>query len=92
MILPPVSNEYLPEVQSEIQTQIREADENNLKKNKDNFFDLTKGSLVLKSSNGNWYRLGIDDSGNLTTSLLSGSQLDSSGRPQIATDNPYVGA
>ena len=87
MNLPPVVQNYQPGVQNNLQNAIRNADNQNLKLDRDNF--LESGSICLKAPNGNWYVLGVDNSGTLTTTQLSGDRLDANNRPLIASTNPY---
>ena len=88
MRLPPVINEYKPSVQTILQNELEKADEQNIKLDKDNF--LTTGSLCLQSADGTWFRLTVSDAGALSASELTGTQIDSDGRPVIASTNPYV--
>ena len=87
MNLPPISNEYRPAIQSELQTQLEKADQQNFKLDQDNFF--TTGSICLQSDNGKWWQVTVSDTGVLGTSELTGTQIDSDGRPVIASTNPY---
>ena len=87
MNLPPISNEYRPAIQSELQTQLEKADQQNFKLDQDNFF--TTGSICLQSDNGKWWQVTVSDAGALSTSELTGTQIDSDGRPVIASTNPY---
>ena len=88
MRLPPVINEYKPSVQTILQNELEKADEQNIKLDKDNF--LTTGSLCLQSADGTWFRLTVSNAGALSASELTGTQIDSDGRPVIASTNPYV--
>ena len=88
MRLPPVTNEYKPAVQTELQVQLERADDQNIKLDKDNF--LTTGSLCLQSADGTWFKLTVSNAGALSATELTGTQLDSAGRPVIASTNPYV--
>lgn len=88
MNLPPISNEYRPAIQSELQTQLEKADQQNFKLDQDNFF--TTGSICLQSDNGKWWQVTVSDTGVLGTSELTGTQIDSDGRPVIASTNPYA--
>ena len=88
MRLPPVINEYKPSVQTILQNELEKADEQNIKLDKDNF--LETGSICLKNSDGEWYKLGVNTSDQLTVTKLTGTRLDSAGRPVIASTNPYV--
>ena len=92
MKLPTISNEYRPSIQTELQTQLEKANDQNLKLDQYNF--LTTGSICLQSANGKWWQVTISDSGVLGTSELLSSgpnqRLDSEGRPVIASTNPYV--
>ena len=87
MILPPVTPEYNTSVQAVFNDTLIKADEQNFKLDQDNFLDT--GSICLKDSNGDWYKLGVNTSGVLTVTQLSGTQLDADGRPSIASTNPY---
>ena len=87
MILPPVTPEYNTSVQAVFNDTLIKADEQNFKLDQDNF--LATGSICLKDSNGDWYKLGVNTSGVLTVTQLSGTQLDADGRPSIASTNPY---
>jgi len=88
MRLPPVINDYKPSVQTILQNELESADEQNIKLDKDNF--LTTGSLCLQSADGTWFRLTVSNAGVLSASELTGTQIDSDGRPVIASTNPYV--
>ena len=88
MNLPPISNEFRPAIQSELQTQLEKADQQNFKLDQDNFF--TTGSICLQSDNGKWWQVTVSDTGVLGTSELTGTQIDSDGRPVIASTNPYA--
>ena len=88
MRLPPVINDYKPSVQTILQNELEKADEQNIKLDKDNF--LTTWSLCLQSADGTWFRLTVSDAGSLSASELTGTQIDSDGRPVIASTNPYV--
>ena len=88
MRLPPVINEYKPSVQTILQNELEKADEQNIKLDKDNF--LTTGSVCLQSADGTWFRLTVSKAGALSASELTGTQIDSDGRPVIASTNPYV--
>ena len=87
MILPPVTPEYDASSQAVINEELVKADQQNFKLDQDNFLDT--GSICLKDSNGDWYVLGVNTSGTLTVTQLAGTQLDSDGRPSIASTNPY---
>ena len=87
MILPPVPNDYDPGVQTVMQDELRKADSQNLKMDKDNFF--TNGSLCLQSADGSWFKLSVSNAGALSAVELTGTQVDSEGRPVIASTNPY---
>ena len=88
MRLPPVINDYKPSVQTILQNELEKADEQNIKLDKDNF--LTTGSVCLQSADGTWFRLTVSNAGALSASELTGTQIDSDGRPVIASTNPYV--
>ena len=92
MNLPPISNEYRPAIQTELQTQLEKADQQNFKLDQDNFF--TTGSICMQSDNGKWWQVTVSDTGVLGTSELLSSgpnqRLDSDGRPVIASTNPYA--
>ena len=90
MKLPTISNEYRPSIQTELQTQLEKANDQNLKLDQDNF--LTTGSICLQSANGKWWQVTISDGGTLGVSELTtiDGRLDSEGRPLIASSNPYV--
>ena len=88
MRLPPVINDYKPSVQTILQNELEKADDQNIKLDKDNF--LETGSICLKNSDGEWYKLGVNTSDQLTVTKLTGSRLDSAGRPVIASTNPYA--
>ena len=88
MRLPPIINDYKPSVQTILQNELEKADEQNIKLDKDNF--LTTGSVCLQSADGTWFRLTVSNAGVLSASELTGTQIDSDGRPVIASTNPYV--
>ena len=90
MILPPVTPDYDPGVQTVMQDELRKADNQNLKMDKDNFF--TTGSLCLQSADGSWFKLSVSDAGTLSATELTGAQIDAQGRPVIASTNPYYTA
>ena len=92
MKLPTISNEYRPSIQTELQTQLEKANDQNLKLDQDNF--LTTGSICLQSANGKWWQVTISDGGTLGVSELTtiDGRLDSEGRPLIASTNPYYTA
>ena len=87
MNLPPVPNNYDSSIQTVLQDELRKANDQNLKLDKDNFFK--SGTICLQSSNGKWWKLTVNDSGNLVTTELTGTMIDSEGRPNIASTNPY---
>ena len=87
MILPPVTPEYDASSQAVMNEELVKAVQQNFKLDHDNFLDT--GSICLKDSNGDWYVLGVNTSGTLTVTQLAGTQLDSDGRPSIASTNPY---
>lgn len=87
MNLPPVPEQYQVGTQTELHNQIRSADTQNLKLDQDNFLD--SGSISLQSPDGTWFILSVDNSGNLSATELTGTQIDSFGRPVIASSNPY---
>ena len=90
MNLPPITNQYKPDIQTIFQNEIKSSDQQNLKLDKDNF--LTTGSICIQSANGKWWQITVSDSGTLGTSELTTTdgRLDSEGRPEIASLNPYV--
>ena len=90
MKLPTIPNEYRPSVQTELQTQLEKANDQNLKLDQDNF--LTTGSICMQSANGKWWQVTVSDGGTLGVSELTTTdgRLDSEGRPLIASSNPYV--
>ena len=89
MKLPPITNEYKPSTQTELQTQLERANDQNLKLDQDNFMET--GSIVLKAYDGSkWFRIRVSNTGTVSASELTGAQLDSAGRPVIASSNPYV--
>ena len=92
MKLPTISNEYRHSIQTELQTQLEKANDQNLKLDQDNF--LTTGSICLQSANGKWWQVTISDGGTLGVSELTtiDGRLDSEGRPLIASTNPYYTA
>ena len=87
MNLPPVSEDYQIGTQTELQNQIRSADNQNLKLDQDNFLD--SGSISLQSPDGTWFVLSVNNSGTLSATELTGTQIDSFGRPVIASSTPY---
>ena len=88
MNLPPVSNEYKSALQTVLQDELVAADIQNIKLDKDNF--MTSGSLCLQSADGTWFKLSVNDAGALSASELTGTQIDSEGRPVVASTNPYA--
>ena len=88
MNLPPVSNEYKSALQTVLQDELVAADIQNIKLDKDNF--MTTGSLCLQSADGTWFKLSVNDAGALSASELTGTQIDSEGRPVVASTNPYA--
>ena len=89
MIIPPVTQEYDSSAQAILNDVLVEADEQNFKLDRDNFF--TTGSICLQSGNGKWWQITVSDGGVLGTSelLSSNGRIDSDGRPVIASTNPY---
>ena len=57
MIIPPVTPEYDPSTQAVLDEELVKADAQNFKLNQDNFLDT--GSICLKNSDGDWFKLGI---------------------------------
>ena len=91
MKLPTIPNEYRPSIQTELQTQLEKANDQNLKLDQDNFIET--GSIVLKAYDGpKWFRIIVSNTGTLSAAELTGAQLDSAGRPVIASTNPYYTA
>ena len=89
MILPPVTQEYKPEIHNVVLNEIQKSDGQNLKLDKDNFIET--GSIVLKAyDGGKWFKLRVSNAGTFSVSELTGTQLDASGRPVLASSNPYV--
>ena len=90
MILPPVSQEYKPETHNVMLHEIEKSDGQNLKLDQDNF--LTTGSICLQNGDGDWFKLGVNTATPpvLIITKLAGTQLDASGRPVLASTNPYV--
>lgn len=88
MNLPPISNEYRPAIQSELYNRIKRADDQNVKLDQDNF--IQTGALVIKAYDGSkWFKIRVSNSGTLGVEELTGIQLDSAGRPVLASTNPY---
>ena len=87
MIIPPVTPEYDPSIQAVLDEELVKADAQNFKLDQDNFLDT--GSICLKNSDGEWYKLGVNTSDQLTVTKLTGTRLDSAGRPVMASTNPY---
>lgn len=89
MNLPPISNDYNSSIQTVLQDEIEKADKQNFKLDKDNF--LTSSSICLQSPNGKWWQITVNNSGTIGASELTTTdgRLDSEGRPNIATQNPY---
>ncbi len=69
---------------SEMQSAIEQTDDLALKTNEDNIIE--QGTLILKSPNGSYYKLQVDNSGVLSTAAVT---VDSDGNP-ITSGNPYV--
>ncbi len=82
--LPPPPNTYDVEYFSKLRDSLTEIGNNNLELNSDNFIE--DGSLCLKSPNGTWFRLTVDNSGNVSTSTIT---VDSANVP-IQSTNPYA--
>ena len=75
MKLPTIPNEYRPSIQTELQTQLERANDQNLKLDQDNFIET--GSIVLKAYDGpKWFRIIVSNTGTLSASELTGAQLD----------------
>ena len=89
MILPPVTPEYDASSQAVMNEELVKADAQNFKLDQDNF--LTTGSICLQNGDGDWFKLGVNTATTpiLTITKLTGTQLDSDGRPSIASTNPY---
>ena len=67
-----------------MQSAIEQTDDLALKTNEDNIIE--QGSIILKSANGTYYKLQVDNSGTLSTAVVT---ADSDGNP-ITSGNPYV--
>tara|TARA_R100000152_G_C6723151_1_gene148823 strand:+ start:688 stop:891 length:204 start_codon:yes stop_codon:yes gene_type:complete len=67
-----------------MQSAIEQTDDLALKTNEDNIIE--QGTLILKSPNGSYYKLQVDNSGVLSTAAVT---VDSDGNP-ITSGNPYV--
>lgn len=68
MRLPRPRAGYDPRVEAERNRVIEDADRRNLKKGRD--VEIEGGRLILTDSNGVRYEVGVDTSGNLTTTSL----------------------
>tara|TARA_Y100000114_G_C11655780_1_gene276512 strand:+ start:520 stop:777 length:258 start_codon:yes stop_codon:yes gene_type:complete len=69
---------------SEMQSVIEQTDSLALKTNEDNVIE--QGALILKSSNGSYFKLQVDNSGVLSTAAVT---VDADGNP-VTSGNPYV--
>ena len=69
---------------SELQQSIEQTDLNALKTNTDNIIE--QGSIILKSANGSYFKLQVDNSGVLSTASVA---VDADGNP-VTSGNPYV--
>lgn len=79
---PPADYEqrHMTELQSLLEDNIRDS----LKTNEDNIIE--NGSVILKSSGGNYFKVSVSDAGALSAVAVA---TDSDGRP-ITSGNPYV--
>ena len=82
--LPDPPQDYEQRHLSEIQNTLEETIEYSLKTNEDNIVE--QGSIILKSSGGNYFKLSVSDAGALSAVSVT---TDSDGRP-ITSGNPYV--
>ena len=85
--LPGAPTEYDQASQNSVIESIRSLSSETMKLGQANF--LKAGEVSLQSANGKWWVIGVDNSGNLTTTELTGTRIDSDGRP-IQTTNPYA--
>lgn len=82
--LPDPPLEYEQRHISEMQSAIEQTDDLALKTNEDNIIE--QGSIILKSANGTYYKLQVNNAGTLSTAVVT---ADSDGNP-ITSGNPYV--
>ena len=82
--LPNPPEKYDPEYISRMREELQATDEEGLKKTIDNVIDT--GALILKSPDGSYFKLKVDNSGTLGTDSVS---VDSQYRPK-ASSNPYA--
>jgi len=67
-----------------MQSVIEQTDSLALKTNEDNVIE--QGAIILKSPNGTYYKLQVDNSGVLSTAAVT---VDADGNP-VTSGNPYV--
>lgn len=94
MILPPVTPEYEFASQAIMNEVLTQADEQNLKLNRDNFLS-SDSAICLQNGAGDWFKLGVNTPASgaaavITLTKLAGTQLDANGRPVLASSNPYT--
>ena len=70
----------------DLASEIRNNDVRSMKIDGDNVLKVNTGAIILQSPDGDYWRLTVDNSGNLGTSQVT--NLDSSGNP-IVSQNPY---
>ena len=83
--LPEPPSNYNTEYFAKLRDNLNEEDKLNVKSDRDNF--LEDGSICLKSPNGTWYQLTVDNSGNVTSSAVT---IDSTTKDPKQSTNPYV--
>ena len=83
--LPEPPSDYSDEYFAKFRDNLNEEDKLNVKSDRDNF--LEDGSICLKSANGTWFKLTVDNSGNVTSSAVT---IDSTTKFPEQTTNPYA--
>jgi len=82
--LPDPPAEYEQRHISEMQNLLEQTDSKALKTNEDNIIE--EGTIILKSANGSYFKLQVDNSGTLSTASVT---TDADGNP-VTSGNPYV--
>jgi hypothetical protein len=81
--LPNPPKEYEPEYMYDLSSLIVAEEAITAKTSRDNVFD--KGSIVLRSPNGSYFKIVVSDAG-----VISGTAVTTVGSRPITSTNPYV--
>lgn len=82
--LPNPGVDYEQRHMTRVQELLEEQIDRSVRDDKDNVIET--GTLILKSPDGSYYKIEVDNSGLLSTSAVP---VDTSGRP-ITSGNPYA--